>query len=105
MRLPFESEAAAEFVAATEWYEREREGYGALFVSEVRRAVDRAADLPRSGPAIPGTDPEHDVRRFVVSRFPYLVITAIVAGQRAVVAVAHGRRRPGYWRDRVESQR
>lgn len=102
MRLPFEAEAVAEFEDAAAWFEREREGYGALFVSEVRRAVDRAADLPHSGPRVPGTDPERDVRRFVVRRFPYLVITAIVTGQRAVVAVAHGRRRPGYWRDRLK---
>jgi plasmid stabilization system protein ParE len=102
MRLPFEADAVAEFEDAAAWYEREREGYGALFVWEVRRAVDRAAALPRSGPRVPGTDPERDVRRFVVRRFPYLVITAIVAGQRAVVAVAHGRRRPGYWRDRLK---
>ena len=101
MRLPFEAEAVAEFEDAAAWYEREREGYGALFVAEVRRAVDRAVDLPRSGPRIPGTDPARDVRRFVVRRFPYLVITAIVLDERAVVAVAHGRRRPGYWRDRL----
>jgi plasmid stabilization system protein ParE len=102
MRLPFEGAAVDEFEDAAAWYERERAGYGALFVSEVRRVVDRAAALPRSGPRIPGTDPERDVRRFVVPRFPYLVITAIVAGQRAVVAVAHGSRHPDYWRDRLK---
>jgi plasmid stabilization system protein ParE len=80
----------------------QREGYGALFVAEVRRAVARAADLPRSGPRVPGTDPARDVRRFVVRGFPYRVITAIVLDERAVVAVAHGRRRPGYWRHRVK---
>ena len=102
MRLPFEAEAVDELEDAAAWYEREREGYGALFVSQVRRAVDRAADLPHSGPRVHGTDPERDVRRFVVRRFPYQVITAIVGGQRAVVAVVHGRRRPGYWRDRLK---
>jgi hypothetical protein len=49
-----------------------------------------------------GSDPDHDVRQFVVGRFPYLVITGIVTGQRAVVAVAHSRRRPGYWGDRLK---
>ncbi len=102
MRLPFEAEAVAEFEDAAAWYEREREGYGALFVNEVRRAVERAANLPGSGPRVSGSHPEHDVRRFVVRRFPYLVITAIVSGERAVVAIAHGRRRPGYWRDRLK---
>ena len=102
MRLPFEEEAAAELIDAAAWYERERKGFGALFVAEVRRTVARAADLPRSGPRVAGCHPDRDVRRFVVRRFPYLVVTAIVSGERAVVAVAHGRRRPGYWRDRVK---
>ena len=101
MRLPFESGAADEVEAAAAWYERERAGYGALFMSEVRRAVDRAARFPRSGPRVPGLDPERDVRRFLLRRFPYTVVTAIVDGRRAVVAVAHGSREPGYWRDRV----
>ncbi len=78
MRLPFESGAADELEATAAWYERERPGYGALFMSEVRKSVDRAA------------------------RFPYSVVTAIVDGCRAVVAVAHGNREPGYWRDRLK---
>lgn len=102
MRLPFVEAAVAEFEDAAAWYERERRGYGALLVSEVRRTVDRAAGLPGSGPRVPATKSERDVRRFVVRRFPYLVVTALVAGERAVVAIAHTHRRPGYWRTRLE---
>lgn len=102
MRLPFEAEAVAELEEAATWYERERSGYGALFVSQVRRAVSRASVLPHSAPRVLGTDPAQDVRRFVVRQFPYIVVTAIVAGQRSVVAVAHARRYPGYWRDRLK---
>lgn len=102
MRLPFVVEAVAEFEDAAAWYEREREGYGKLFAAEVQRAVARAADLPRSGPRVPGTDLNRDVRRFVVRRFPYLVVAGLVGGERAVLAVAHGHRKPGYWLDRVK---
>jgi len=101
MRLPFEAEALAEFESAAVWYEERRTGYGALFASEVRRAIARAADLPQSGRRVRGTSPAHDVRRFIVRRFPYVVVTARIAGERAVVAVAHSRRRPGYWRSRL----
>jgi hypothetical protein len=48
-----------------------------------------------------GFDRERDVRRFVVLRFPYSIVTAIVDGRRAVVAVAHTSREPNYWHDRV----
>ena len=102
MRLPFEAEAFAELEAAATHYESERRGYGALFVSEVRRAVERAAELPWSGHRVLRTRRDHDARRFVVRRFPFAVITAIVAGQRAVVAIAHTARRPRYWRDRLK---
>lgn len=102
MRLPFGEEAADELVAAAEWYESERLGYGELFVSEVRTAVERAADFPECGARVEGSVPELEVRLFRTRRFPYSVITAIVAGRRAVVAVAHASRRPGYWRERLK---
>lgn len=100
MRLPFEEKAAEELEAVAQFYERERAGYGHLFMVEVSKKVARAADFPKSGTRIQDTDPERDVRSFVLSKFPYIVVTAIVAGRRAVVAVAHQHRRPGYWKDR-----
>jgi toxin ParE1/3/4 len=103
MELPFEEEAARELEAAAVWYEREREGYGAVFFDEVEAKVERAARFPSSGPrvSLPGVLPAHDARRFPLERFQYQVITAIVAGRRAVVAIAHTSRGPGYWVDRL----
>lgn len=103
MDLPFEDEAARELEAAAVWYESERKGYGAVFLDEVEAKVGRAARFPGSGPriALSGLSPGHDVRRFPLERFQYQVITAIVTGRRAVVAIAHTSRRPGYWMDRL----
>ena len=101
MKLPFESGAADEFDTAAAWHERERTGYGTFFTSAVRGSVDRAARFPQSGMRVHGFDRERDVRRFVVLRFPYSIVTAIVDGRRAVVAVAHTSREPNYWHDRV----
>ena len=102
MRLPFEEEAAAELEAVAEFYERERAGYGRLFLVEVTKKVSRAADFPRSGARVPGTSDERDVRAFALGKFPYTIVTAFVSGHRAVVAVAHQHRRPGYWKDRID---
>jgi hypothetical protein len=101
MLLPFEAGAADELEAAALWYEREREGYGRLLVSEVARSVARAARLPDSGAIVAELAPERDVRRFAVRTFPYSVVTALVLGRRTVIAVAHHRRAPGYWRERL----
>ena len=102
MRLPFEETAADELEAVAQFYEQERTGYGRLFLVEVRTKVARAADFPKSGTPVLGTAEQHDVRAFVLSKFPYTVVTAIVTGRRAVVAVAHHHRHPGYWQDRLE---
>lgn len=104
MDLAFEAAAAAELEAAATWYERERPGYGALFVEEVRRAVARAAKFPRSGVPVPGVGDERDARRFGLKRFPYVVVTAVARGERAVIAVAHTKRAPAYWRARNASK-
>lgn len=103
MELPFEEAAARELEAAAVWYEGEREGHGEVFLGEVETKVERAARFPGSGPrvSLPGSSLGHDVRRFPLERFQYQVITAIVAGRRAVVAIAHTSRRPGYWMDRL----
>ncbi len=103
MELPFENEAVRELEAAAIWYESEREGYGEVFLDEVEAKVRRAARFPASGPriALPGLLPANDARSFPLQRFQYQVITAIVAGRRAVVAIAHTSRRPGYWMDRL----
>jgi hypothetical protein len=37
----------------------------------------------------------------LLRRFPYLVVFPESVTQVEVVAVAHGYRRPGYWRDRI----
>jgi len=101
MRLPFEEKAAEELAAVAQFYERERPGYGRLFLVAVSNKVSRAADFPNSGTRVLGTLDQRNVRAFVLSRFPYTVVTAIVSGRRAVVAVAHHHRRPGYWGDRI----
>lgn len=102
MRLPFEAEAAEELIATAEWYESERVGYGEVFLADVEAAVERAADFPSSGVRVEGSAPAHDVRVFRTLRFPVSIITATVSDRRAVIAVAHTSRRPGYWRDRVK---
>jgi cell division protein FtsL len=48
-----------------------------------------------------GFDAQYDVRKLVVNRFRYVLITAIVESALMVIAVAHTSRAPGYWRDRL----
>ena len=44
---------------------------------------------------------EANLRRLMLTRFPYALIYSATDDLLHVVAVAHARRRPGYWRPRV----
>jgi plasmid stabilization system protein ParE len=89
--------ALEEAEAATEWYRRRSMRAAEMFLDELDRAVERIGDHP-------GQFPEYafGTRRMVLQRFPYLVVFRETAAGVEIIAVAHGRRRPGCWRDRVE---
>jgi toxin ParE1/3/4 len=42
----------------------------------------------------------HGTRKFLLRRFPYAVVYRITESAIQVIAVAHGRRRPSYWKSR-----
>jgi hypothetical protein len=44
---------------------------------------------------------EPDIRSTKVKRFPYRVVYVVVDDSIDVIAVAHAKRRPGYWRRRL----
>lgn len=68
-----------------------------MFLDELDRAVSRIGDSPGQFPEyVPGT------RRMVLDRFPYFIVFRETADGVEILAVAHGHRRPGYWRERVE---
>ena len=89
--------ALEEAEAATEWYRRRSVRAAGMFLDELDRAIERVGDHP-------GQFPEYafGTRRLVLPRFPYLVVFRETGAGVEILAVAHGRRRPGYWRDRVE---
>ena len=54
-----------------------------------------------AGGPIAGLPEGLGVRRVAVSRFPYYVAYLVTDYQIHVLAIAHDRRRPVYWRGRV----
>lgn len=85
--------AAQEYLAARRWYEGRSEGLGATFAAEVDRAVLRISDQPDRWPLY-----RHHFRRVRLRRFPYLLFYRVESPALVfVLAVAHARRREGYW--------
>ena len=85
---------------AVDWYESKEPGLGARFIEALRRAELAIAERPKTWPRWPDTRPELEIRRFLLTRFPYGV--AYLSDESPVIiAVAHLRRRPLYWLDRA----
>ncbi len=101
LRLRFLPAALTELIEASTHYEREREGLGARFLEAFDRALATIAAAPDRWPPAPGVFQRRGVRRYLLRSFPFAVIYRIVGGEALeVVAVAHQRRRPGYWTTR-----
>lgn len=97
MKLYVHVEAGVELDAAAAWYEREREGLGVELLEEVGRAFDVILASPTMWPFVPRS---RGMRRFILTRFPYTIIYAESSEWVRVFAIAHHKRRPGYWRTR-----
>ncbi|MDR2984252.1 MAG: type II toxin-antitoxin system RelE/ParE family toxin [Nocardiopsaceae bacterium] len=103
MTLAFDlhPEAQAEFAADVDWYDEREVGVGGRFAESVRAAVDAAVDDPDAWAKWPGWHGHPVVRSKGVAGFPYHVVYYVEDDLLTVIAVAHAKRRPGYWRDRV----
>jgi plasmid stabilization system protein ParE len=87
--------ARAELRRAARWYERRRVGLGHALVDSVIDAEQRIRENPRSGAPF-----RENTRRMFVERFPYGLVYREEGSDILILAVAHLRRRPDYWRDR-----
>jgi plasmid stabilization system protein ParE len=98
-RVRFHRAASEEAEAAVRWYNERVAGLGNDFREELELAVERVAEGPLAWP-VSQYDPR--TRRHLLARFPYAIVYVVgVDGGVTVAAVAHAKRRPGYWRNRV----
>ena len=89
--------AEEEVTEAARFYEGQARGLGTEFLDDVQRAIDRLRDNPMLGQTV-----EDDLRRSLLSRFPFSLIYTVEPDNLLIVAVAHQRRRPNYWKERVD---
>src|SRR6266568_3901754 len=93
----FHPVAGQEAEAAYDWYPARKTRAAAHgFREELRHAVEAVAAHPWTWPRY-GTR----ARRYVFPRFPFSLVYVRRDDEVEIIAVAHGRRRPGYWRSRL----
>ena len=100
MKLRVHAEAEAELCLSALYYEDRRVGLGQDFFSCVSDCMASILRAPMRFARYEGLPLIHEFRRAIVDRFPYVVVFKLLDEDVLVVAVAHARRRPGYWIDR-----
>jgi plasmid stabilization system protein ParE len=98
----FAPESVEEFSEAAAWYEMQRPGLAKHFLEELAAAVAAVRARPASFPRLSGMPRDVLVRRALLQRFPYAVLFVELAEAIQVVAVAHLKRDPNYWLNRLE---
>ncbi len=88
-------EAEDDLTEAASFLEERVDGLGVDLTVEVEHANARLEENPYVGPRL-----ERGVRKLRVNRFPYNLVYRILPDEVLVLAVAHHRRRPRFWRDR-----
>ena len=94
--IPLLPEAREEFDHAADWYDEQRAGLGVIFISKVREVFHRISVNPRLHAIT-----FRDVRKAVVSKFPYVVIYREEIDVVLIVSVFHTSQDPSIWKDRI----
>lgn len=93
----FDPEAQDEFLSAVRYYEECQEGLGRRFRLLVEVAVQKVVDSPFIYRIL-----KAPFRRYLLPKFPYSIIYSIEPDHIRIIAVAHNKRKPGYWSDRFQ---
>ena len=89
--------ASDELNEAVRWYEARRSGLGGEFFDAVADTLRLIEGRPEIGSA---ASADCMTRRLLVPRFPYQVVYRLRPDEIVIVAIAHLKRRPGYWKTR-----
>jgi plasmid stabilization system protein ParE len=95
-RLVIHPVAFEELQSALSWYLVRSEVAAAKFIASVDRAIEAVTESPLRWPS-----GDHGTRKFVLRRFPFAIIYRETKDSLQILAVAHGHRRPGYWKGRL----
>lgn len=103
MTKPLRLERAArdELRSSVRWYEDQRPGLGDDFLDALESAFERVTRLGIDCRPVFDVPADIGARRVRLDRFPYAVVFIELPDHIRVLAIAHDRRRPGYWINRL----
>jgi plasmid stabilization system protein ParE len=96
MRVRLHPEARSELRDARNWY-FERSPISAIALAHtIDNAISRITEAPHTFSLA-----DHGTRKFILQRFPFNIFYRTAETEIVIVAVAHQKRRPGYWSSRT----
>jgi plasmid stabilization system protein ParE len=99
----YDPRAREEFRSAAAWYAERNQRASQQFLALILDAEAAIQQAPQSWPFAPQVPKRLGVRRLVLQDFPYSMVYLELDTEIMIVAVAHAKRRPGYWRSRLSS--
>ncbi|MEM1228851.1 MAG: type II toxin-antitoxin system RelE/ParE family toxin [Planctomycetota bacterium] len=96
IRVDIHPSALVEFNEADDWYEQKDQQTAARFRETIYKTLERIGRVPLEFPVL-----EEPIRRCVVRGFPYVILFQQAGSRPLVVAIAHTRQKPGYWKKRI----
>lgn len=94
-KVEVHEDAALEYEAALQWYLERNLLAASKFNEALSHAMDMIVAAPHRWPM-----GSHGTRRFLLQRFPFAIVYRDLPETIQVLAIAHARRRPGYWKNR-----
>jgi plasmid stabilization system protein ParE len=95
-KVTFHEAASAEVNEAAKYYEERVSGLGLLFLAVVEEATEKVLANPEAFQLV-----GDEIRHKLIRHFPYSLLYVIEPDRIRVIAVAHQKRRPGYWSHRL----
>lgn len=94
--LEYHPESKPESREAIDWYWSRSRAAGLDFAIELKAALAQLRKAPQICPPY-----LHGTRRAVLKRYPFSVVFRERLHGIQVIAIAHAKRRPGYWAKRL----
>ncbi|MEI7694433.1 MAG: type II toxin-antitoxin system RelE/ParE family toxin [Chlorobium sp.] len=95
--IGFHPDADAEVTEAAQYYEIRQIGLGSDLLAEVERGLNQILMNTEATPKI-----GKRLRRKSLWRFPYNLVYTVYPDRIQILACAHQKRRPYYWRKRLK---
>ncbi len=94
--IEFHPSAIDEARAARLWYESRSELVSRRFMDALDQGIEKLSETPQRFPVY-----RFGTRRYLLRGFPFILYYREMSDRVQVIAVAHAKRKPGYWRDRT----